>query len=74
MLTMAQAFRNIVDWTGLPIRTVSRMASGNAAEFMGVGERTGSIRIGLAADLVHLGEDLRVRRTWIHGDAQEGDE
>jgi N-acetylglucosamine-6-phosphate deacetylase len=74
MLTMAQAFRNTLEWAGLPVRVVSRMASGNAAEFMGLGEQTGSIRIGLAADLVHLGEDLHVRRTWIHGDAQESGE
>jgi len=71
MLTMAQAFRNAVAWTGLPLRTVSRMASGNAAAFLGLGEETGAVRIGLAADLVHLDADLRVRRTWIRGQGSE---
>lgn len=67
-LTMAEAFRNAMDWIGLSLVEASRAASGNPAAFLGLADRTGAIAPGLAADLVHLGKDRRVTRTWIGGE------
>lgn len=67
-LTMAEAFRNAMDWIGLSLVEASRAASGNPAAFLGLADRTGAIAPGLAADLVHLDRDRRVTRTWIGGE------
>lgn len=66
-LSMAQAFRNALSMLGLSIVDASRMASGNPADFMGLANRTGRIRPGLAADLVHLNDAYRVTCSWIGG-------
>lgn len=66
-LSMAQAFRNAIDLLGVSMVEASRMASGNPAAFLGLGNDTGSIGPALSADLVHLDADRRVRRTWIGG-------
>ncbi|PEQ14338.1 N-acetylglucosamine-6-phosphate deacetylase [Novosphingobium sp. PC22D] len=67
LLTMAQALRNARDLIGLPIETASRLASGNPARFLDMDGQRGAIAPGLAADLVHLDENLRVTATWIAG-------
>jgi len=66
-LTMAAALRNAMDLLGLSIVEASRMASGNPAAFLRLGDRTGAIVPGLAADLVHLDAGRRVTRSWIAG-------
>ncbi|MDH7971261.1 N-acetylglucosamine-6-phosphate deacetylase [Sphingomonas sp. AR_OL41] len=70
-LSMAQAFRNAIDLLGVSMVQASRMASGNAATFLGLDKETGVIRAGLRADLVHLDAQRRVRRTWIGGALSE---
>ena len=67
LLTMAQAVRNAAHWFDLPMHALSAMAAGNAAGFLGIAEQRGTIAAGLAADLVHLNEDLKVTRNWIGG-------
>ena len=67
-LTMDGALRNAMTMLALPMADASRLASGNAAAFLGLQGETGAIRPGLAADLVHLGPDLQVRRVWIAGE------
>ncbi|MBK3775623.1 N-acetylglucosamine-6-phosphate deacetylase [Azospirillum brasilense] len=66
-LDMATAVRNAVERVGIPLDEALRMASAYPADFMGIAGRRGRIRPGLAADLVHLDERLRVRATWISG-------
>ncbi|MGR0183743.1 N-acetylglucosamine-6-phosphate deacetylase [Azospirillum aestuarii] len=66
-LDMATAVRNAVERVGIPLDEALRMASAYPADFMGMAARRGRIRPGLAADLVHLDERLRVRATWISG-------
>jgi N-acetylglucosamine-6-phosphate deacetylase len=66
-LTMDAALRNAMNMLGLSIADASRLASGNAAAFLGLQGETGAIHPGRAADLVHLGPDLQVRRVWIGG-------
>ena len=69
MLTMAQAFRNARAMLGVPLESAARMTATNAAAFLGQKAERGAIRPGLAADLVHLDDDLRVTATWIAGAA-----
>jgi len=70
-LDMATAVRNAVGLLGLGLADASRMASGNPAQFLGLGDVVGRIAPGLRADLVLLDEDLSVRRTWIGGRQDE---
>lgn len=67
MLTMAGAVRNAGVMLGASIESAARMASGNAAAFLGIATVRGAILPGLAADLVHLDDDLRVTATWVGG-------
>jgi N-acetylglucosamine-6-phosphate deacetylase len=73
-LSMAQAFRNAMDMLGCSMVEASRLASGNPARFLRLDGKTGAIAPGLRADLVHLDEDRRVRRTWIGGQVSEAGE
>lgn len=66
-LSMVQAVCNAMDMLGCDIVAASRMASGNPAAFLRLGDETGRIAAGLRADLVHLDADRRVRATWIAG-------
>jgi N-acetylglucosamine-6-phosphate deacetylase len=66
-LDMIGAVRNAVSMLGLSIEDAVSIASATPAAFLGLAGRRGAIRSGQAADLVLLGDDLRVRRTWIDG-------
>ena len=66
-LDMASAVRNAVSMLGLDLADASRMASGNPADFLGLGDLLGRIAPGYRADLVLLDEGLGVLDTWIGG-------
>jgi N-acetylglucosamine-6-phosphate deacetylase len=66
-LTMDGAFRRAVREVGLPIEAAVAAASSNPARLLGIDDRCGALAAGLAADLVHLDDDLRVRRVMIGG-------
>ena len=68
LLTMDGAFRTLVNRIGLPVFEAARMCATTPAAELGLVDR-GSIAPGLAADLVVLGPDLRVRQTYIGGHA-----
>lgn len=67
VLTMDLALRNATEMLGITLAQASRLASGNPAAFLRMERARGAIAPGLAADLVHLDEALRVRRVWIAG-------
>ncbi|HVW45051.1 MAG TPA: N-acetylglucosamine-6-phosphate deacetylase [Amycolatopsis sp.] len=67
-LTMDAAFRNLVRGAGLDVLDAVRATSGRPAELLGIAGRTGSLRAGLAADLVVLDEDLRPTRVLRNGE------
>ncbi|HET6504329.1 MAG TPA: N-acetylglucosamine-6-phosphate deacetylase [Amycolatopsis sp.] len=67
-LTMDVAFRNLVQVVGLSIPDAVRATSSRPAELIGVDDRTGSLRQGLAADLVVLDDDLRPVRVLRRGE------
>ncbi|WP_243790393.1 N-acetylglucosamine-6-phosphate deacetylase [Saccharopolyspora gloriosae] len=66
-LTMDAAFRNLVNDCGLPVPAAVHAASTRPAELLGAADRVGSLRPGLAADLVFLGDDLRLRHVMKSG-------
>ena len=67
LLDMGEAVRNCVVHAGIPLEDALAMAAAWPADFLGVGEERGRLAPGLRADLVWLGNDLRVRATWIGG-------
>ncbi|MXP29258.1 N-acetylglucosamine-6-phosphate deacetylase [Porphyrobacter algicida] len=69
-LTMDLALRNAMDMLGLTLAEASQLASANPAAFLRMDRQRGAIVPGLAADLVHLDEEFRVRQVWIAGEEQ----
>lgn len=68
-LTMDAAFRNLVG-CGLPVPAAVAASATRPAALLGLAEITGAIRPGLAADLVVLDADLRVRQVIRRGELQ----
>lgn len=60
-LTMDEAFRNLVRGCGLDVEHAVAATSTGPARLLGLAGRVGGIREGLAADLVVLDEQLRLR-------------
>ncbi|WP_374833073.1 N-acetylglucosamine-6-phosphate deacetylase [Paenochrobactrum pullorum] len=65
-LDMASAVRFGVERLDLSLATSLAMATSYPARFLRLNDR-GYVRAGLRADLVHLDDQLQVRRTWIAG-------
>ena len=57
VLTMNRAFANVLAFAGVSVTHAARLASGNAARQLGLGDTLGEITIGKAADLVALHPD-----------------
>jgi N-acetylglucosamine-6-phosphate deacetylase len=66
-LTMDEALRHCVEVLEIELGQALRMASLNPASFLRREHELGRIAPGFLASLVHLGEDLRVKQTWIGG-------
>ncbi len=69
-LDMATAFRNAKSIFKLDLPDLSRLAAGNAAEFLGLERESGFIVPGARADLVLMNDELQVRQCWIGGKPQ----
>ena len=67
VLTMDQALRNVVEWTGLPLQDALGMATLLPARLIGAAASKGSLEAGKDADVVVLDRDLRVRLTLVGG-------
>ncbi len=65
-LTMDEALRHGVNKLGVPLADALQMASRNPARFLGRGD-LGIIAPGALASLVHLDDNLNVKRTWVEG-------
>jgi N-acetylglucosamine-6-phosphate deacetylase len=70
VLTLDRAVRNMVKFTGLPLKDVVRMATLNQALLLGL-ERKGRIAAGADADLVLLDRNLEVAAVCARGVWQE---
>ncbi len=64
---MATIFRKTIAMLGIDVATASRLASGNAADFLSLSNAYGVIAPGARADFVWLDEALNVRQTWVGG-------
>jgi N-acetylglucosamine-6-phosphate deacetylase len=67
-LTMDEALRRAVLQVGLSIEQAVLAASTTPAGLLGLQDECGAISVGLAADLVVLDADLRLRRVMVGGD------
>jgi N-acetylglucosamine-6-phosphate deacetylase len=65
--TLADAVRHAVA-AGLPVCDVAAAASTTPARVLGLADRTGALRPGLAADLVVCDDDFRPRAVMRHGE------
>lgn len=66
-LTMGAALKNLLEYTGRPLREVLRLLTENPARLIGVYDRMGSIEAGKEANLVVLDETCNVLKTYVHG-------
>jgi len=67
-LDMATAIRNCIKLLHVPLQDALRFASGNPAEFIGVGHQLGKLAPGYRADIVAFDPDtLSVLGTWVAG-------
>ncbi len=66
-LTMAQALRNVLAYTGKPLQDILPIFTENPAKLIGVYDQMGSLAPGKAANLVVLDEDNQVCRTFVRG-------
>jgi N-acetylglucosamine-6-phosphate deacetylase len=67
LLTMSEAFQNILAFTGCTIAEASRMSSTTPARLCGEGRRKGRLVTGYDADVTVLSPDLSVRAVWKGG-------
>ena len=67
VLTLDQAVRNIVTFTGLGWSEAIGMATQVPARIAGVAQRKGTIASGADADLIALDANGVVQRTWVRG-------
>lgn len=66
-LTMDQALRNLIAFTGLPLERVLPVLTENPARLMGWQDRKGTIEPGKDADLTVLDSNLQVAATYVGG-------
>ena len=67
VLTLDQAVRNMIEFTGMPAGEAIRMATLNTAKLMGVEDRKGCLKTGADADLLLLSDDLRIEKVYARG-------
>ncbi len=67
-LSMIEAVRNTVSYTGIGWDEAVRMASTYPALAIGRNDEVGSIRVGCKADFVELSGELDIRRVWRGGE------
>ena len=68
LITMIEAFQNILAFTGCTIAEASRMTSTTPARFCGEGRNKGRLVTDYDADATVLGPDLSVKAVWKSGE------
>jgi N-acetylglucosamine-6-phosphate deacetylase len=68
VLTMREAFKNILAFTGCTLPEAARMASTSPARLIGEGRRKGRLSPGYDADVTVLAPDLSVMAVWRSGE------
>ena len=67
VLKLNNAVKNVIDYTGLPVYEVFKMASLNPARAIHVDDRIGSLEAGKEADIIITDENINVLRTIRRG-------
>ncbi|MDV2685549.1 N-acetylglucosamine-6-phosphate deacetylase [Alkalihalophilus lindianensis] len=67
ILTMDEAVRNMMKYTGCSLRDIAKMTAENPAKQLGIWNKVGSIAVGKMADLVLLDENHKVVLTICKG-------
>jgi N-acetylglucosamine-6-phosphate deacetylase len=67
-ITLMDAVRYVTATLGVDLADALKMATLTPARLLRVDDRIGRLRPGLRADLVHIGDDLSVRGTWVGGE------
>jgi N-acetylglucosamine-6-phosphate deacetylase len=67
LLTMNDAFKNVLAFTGCTLPEAARMTSTTPARLIGEGRRKGRLAPGYDADVAVLAPDLSVRAAWKGG-------
>jgi N-acetylglucosamine-6-phosphate deacetylase len=67
-ITLMDAVRYAVRELGASLSDALQMATQTPARLLRVENRIGRLKPGLRADLVHIGENLAVRGTWVSGE------
>lgn len=65
--TADRLVRVMVQQAGVPLADAIQMMTQNPAMLIGIGEKTGSIAAGKAADLVVFDEDITIQRVYVNG-------
>src|ERR687893_2504994 len=68
ILTMVEAIRNVLAFTGCTLPEAARMASTTPARLVGEGRRKGRLTPGYDADVAVLAPDLSVEAVWRGGE------
>jgi len=66
-LTMDRALKNVIDFTGRPLKDVIAMLTSSPARAARVGEHKGQLKRGFDADVVLFDDDFTVQRTIVEG-------
>jgi N-acetylglucosamine-6-phosphate deacetylase len=65
-ITVGQAVKNMIQWSGCDVAQTVRTVTENVVDFMGVHDR-GKLEEGRRADFVVLDDEGNVQETWIAG-------
>jgi len=67
VLSLNQAVKNMIEWTGVSVSQAINMASLNPARVLGLEEETGSIQTGKTANLAIFNKEFGVLETVLRG-------
>lgn len=66
-LTMIEALRNALLFSGKSLGQISRLFSANPARLLNIDDHKGKIAAGYDGDLVIMDDNLTIRQTWVKG-------
>lgn len=64
---MIDSLRNLIEYANIPVRYAINSCTLNPAEFLGVDNRKGRIKVGFDADMIVISDDYKVLNTFAKG-------
>jgi N-acetylglucosamine-6-phosphate deacetylase len=64
---MNEILKRTMQYTGLPLPSIVKIASSNPSRLLGIDDKKGSIEVGKDGDLVVFDENLSIRATIVNG-------